>query len=127
MSIPSVFGLKGMAVAAALGAAVASYASYRVTNAFGEARALRLERDNLNTTIAARDETIARNARLTTGVNNIAISVNRAIAHLREAASDEALTRDDPVCRYSDDEFGRVQSRIDRAAGAGDLRPATRP
>jgi hypothetical protein len=125
MSIPSVFGLKGMVIAAAIGAAAASYATYRVTNAFGEARALRLERDTLTATISDRDETIARNARLTTGVNDIAISVNRAIAYLREAASDEALTRDDPACRYSDDEFGRVQSRIDRAAKPGAGLPAT--
>ncbi|MCX5581307.1 hypothetical protein [Kaistia terrae] len=124
----SVFGLKGMAIAAAIGLVAGAYAGYRITNTFDEAKALRLERDALNATIAARDETIARNARLTTGVNNIAIGVNRAIAYLREAASDEALTRDDPVCRYSDDEFGRVQSRIDRAARPGAGLPAvTRP
>jgi hypothetical protein len=128
MSIPTVFGLKGMAVAAAIGAAVAAYATYRVTTAFGEARALRLERDTLTATIADRDETIARNARLTTGVNNIAIGVNRAIADLRKAGGDEALTRNDPDCDYRDDEFGGVQSRIDRAAkpGAG-LPAAARP
>jgi hypothetical protein len=126
--IPSVFGLKGMAVAAVIGLCLGGYAGYRVTDAFGSARALRLERDGLKATIADQQQTIELNARLSAGVNDIAIGVNRAIAYLREAASDETLTRDDPVCRYSDDEFGRVQSRIDRAAKAGaDIRPAAKP
>lgn len=126
--IPSAFGLKGTAVAVVVGLAAGAYTGYRVTDAFGEAKALRLERDTLNATIAARDETIARTARLTTGVNEIAIRVSRAITQLKEAAGDEALTRDDPVCRYSDGEFGRVQSRIDRAAGPGaGVSAATRP
>jgi len=122
--IPSVFGLKGMAIAVVVGLVAGTYAGYRVTDAFSEAKALRLERDTLNATIAARDESIARTARLTAGVNDIAIRVSRAITQLKEAAGDEGLTRDDPVCRYSDDEFGRVQSRIDRAAGPVTGHPA---
>lgn len=124
----SVFGLKGMAIAAVIGLVAGAYASYRVTDAFGEARALRIERDGLNATIADRDETIARNARLTTGVNSIAISVSRAITQLKETAGDEASIRSDPGSDYTDDEFGRVQSRIERAArhGAG-VPAAARP
>lgn len=126
--IPSVFGLKAMAIAAAVGCVIGAYASYRVTDAFGETKALRLERKQLQDDLDAANETIARNTRLAAGVQSIAIGVNRAISHLREVASDEALTRDDPVCRYSDDEFGRVQSRIERAAGAGEgLSGAARP
>lgn len=124
MSIPSVFGLKGMAVAAAIGLAAGAYAGYRVTDAFGEARALRIERDTLNATIAARDETIARNARLTTGVNDIAISVSRAITQLKEAVGDEASIRSDPGSDYTDDEFGRLLDRIARAAQPGTGLPA---
>lgn len=119
MGIPSVFGLKGMAAAFALGAAIGGYLSYEVTNTFDEAKALRKERDDLKETIAARDRVIASNARITAGVNSIAIGVNRAIAQLREEAGDEAATRSDPRCDYRDDEFSRVQSRIDRAARAG--------
>ncbi|WP_018183971.1 hypothetical protein [Kaistia granuli] len=125
--IPSIFGLKGVAIAAAIAFALGAYASYRVTDAFGEAKALRLERDQLQGALDAANETITRNARLTAGVNDIAIRVNRAIAQLREAAGDEAITRDDPVCRYSDDEFGRLRERIDRAAAAGGLRAPAGP
>ncbi|WP_029073587.1 hypothetical protein [Kaistia adipata] len=125
--IPAVFGLKGIAVAAAIGCAVGAYAGYRVTDAFGEAKALRLERAQLRADLDAAKETIDRNARLTAGVHAIAIGVNRAIASLREAAGDEALIRDDPVCRYSDDEFGRLRERIDRAAAAGGLRSSSGP
>ncbi|WP_336801736.1 hypothetical protein [Kaistia sp. MMO-174] len=124
MGIPSVFGVKGMALALLVGTAIGGYAGYRITNTFDEAKALRKERDDLKDAIAARDATIASNARITAGVNTIAIGVNRAIAQLREEAGDESTTRSDPGCDYRDDEFGRVQSRINRAARPGRAVPS---
>lgn len=124
----SVFGLKGMAVALLVGTAIGSYAGYRITNTFDEAKALRKERDELKASIEQRDLLIASNARITAGVNNIAIGVNRAIAQLREEAGDEAPEAADSGTGYSDDELERVRARIARAAKAGsDLRAAARP
>ena len=101
---------------------------YWLADTIGDAKALRLERAGLEADIAVRDATIARNAKLTTDINNIAIGVSQTIADLRKAAADEGLIRNDPACDYRDDEFGRVQSRIDRAAGRGPhLPPAARP
>jgi hypothetical protein len=127
MGVPSVFGLKGMAAALAIGAALGAYAGHRITNTFDEAKALRLEQARLQSELEAANETIARNARLAAGIHTIAIGVNRAIAYLRETAGDEALTRDDPVCRYSDDEFERLRERINRAATGGSLRSPAGP
>ncbi|WP_336801824.1 hypothetical protein [Kaistia sp. MMO-174] len=120
MGIPSVFGLKGIAAALVIGAVIGAYAGYRVTNTFDEAKALRKERDDLKNEVEARNETIARNARLTAGVNDIAIRVNRAIAQLREADPDDTEPASgNPCSTYSDADFERVQQRIRRAAGAG--------
>lgn len=51
-AIPSVFGLKGMAIAFVAGGIVFGFGAYKVTNAFGEARVLRLENADLGKTIA---------------------------------------------------------------------------
>ena len=126
--IPSIFGLKGMAVAALIGCVAGSAGGYWLADTIGDAKALRLERAGLKADIAARDATIARNAKLTTDINNIAIGVSQTIADLRKAAADEGLIRNDPACDYRDDEFGRVRERIGRAARhrAG-VPAATRP
>jgi len=121
-------GLKGMAIAALVGSALGASGGYWLADTIGDAKALRLERKSLQDTIAARDRVIASNARITAGVNSIAIGVNRAIAQLREDVGDEAVTRSDPGCDYRDDEFGRVQSRIHRAARpSGAVPAAARP
>lgn len=134
MSIPSVFGVKGMAVAAAIGCAAGAYASYLVTDAFGKAAVLRLENADLRkdkadqaARIAALNEQIASTARITAGVNTIAINVNKAIAALKETAPDEAVSSE-PGGTYSDADFERVHQRIRRAAAAGAaIYPAAQP
>lgn len=51
-AIPSVFGLKGMAIAFVAGGIVCGFGAYKITNAFGEAHVLRLEKSDLERTIA---------------------------------------------------------------------------